>query len=156
MIYRVVTYDRASEQMKGSLVVPPSLLAKVKKIAGFKPEDDGLGEYPLDDAQTTKIAKVLGFSPKPIGSSIMSSPTIRLTTAAFRTRSAADRQTIFPPFAAANASSGAARPSGLAISESAQGRKLPLPRSALSCPSSTTTRPREITVTGQPLTWRPS
>jgi hypothetical protein len=64
MIYRVVIYDRVSEQMKGSLVVPPSVLAKVKRIAGFKPEDDGLGEYPLDDAQTTKIAKVLGFRPE--------------------------------------------------------------------------------------------
>ena len=61
MIYRVVTYDRATERMKGSLVVPPSILAKVKKIAGFKTEDDGLGEYKLDAAQTKQIAKILGF-----------------------------------------------------------------------------------------------
>jgi hypothetical protein len=64
MIYRVVTYDRATERMKGSLVVPPNVLAKVKKIAGFKPEDDGLGEYLLDGTQTTKVAKILGFRPE--------------------------------------------------------------------------------------------
>jgi hypothetical protein len=64
MIYRVLTYDRTSERMKGSLVVPPSVLAKVKKIAGFKPEDDGLGEYPLDETQTKRVAKILGFRPE--------------------------------------------------------------------------------------------
>jgi hypothetical protein len=64
MIYRVVTYDRASERMKGSLVVPPSILAKIKKIAGFKPEDDGLGEYLLDETQAKKVARVLGFRPE--------------------------------------------------------------------------------------------
>jgi hypothetical protein len=64
MIYRVVTYDRTSERMKGSLVVPPSVLAKVKKVAGFKAEDDGLGEYPLDETQTKQVAKILGFRPE--------------------------------------------------------------------------------------------
>jgi hypothetical protein len=64
MIYRVVTYDRHSEEMKGSLVVPPSVLAKVKKIVGFGSQDDGLGEYPLDEGQTRRIAKVLGFRPE--------------------------------------------------------------------------------------------
>ncbi len=64
MIYRVVTYDRTSEQMRGSLIVPPSLVGKVKKIAGFKPADDGLGEYALDGSQTKKIAKILGFKPE--------------------------------------------------------------------------------------------
>jgi hypothetical protein len=65
MIYRIVTYDRATEAMKGSLVVPPSALAKVKRIAGFKREDDGLGEYPLDDTQAKKVAMLLGFHPEP-------------------------------------------------------------------------------------------
>ncbi len=65
MIYRVVTYDRTTELMKGSLVVPPNVLAKVRKIAGFKPRDDGLGGYPLDDEQTRQVAKVLGFRPEP-------------------------------------------------------------------------------------------
>ncbi len=65
MIYRIVTYDRSSQTMKGSLVVPPSVLAKVKKIAGFQPRDDGLGEYQLDEEQTRRIAKLLGFRPEP-------------------------------------------------------------------------------------------
>lgn len=65
MMYRVVTYDRTTERMKGSLVVPPNLLAKVKKIAGFGPQDDGLGEYPLDEEQTRQVAKALGFRPQP-------------------------------------------------------------------------------------------
>lgn len=63
MIYRIVTYDRASERMKGSLIVPPRVLPKVKRIAGFKPQDDGLGEYPLDENQTRQVAKILGFRP---------------------------------------------------------------------------------------------
>jgi hypothetical protein len=65
MIYRIVIYDRSSETMKGSLVVPPSVLARVKKIAGFQPRDDGLGEYPLDEAQARQVAKILGFRPEP-------------------------------------------------------------------------------------------
>ena len=65
MMYRVVTYDRTTERMKGELVVPPSVLAKVKKIAGFKPRDDGLGEYPLDDEQTRQVGNLLGFRPQP-------------------------------------------------------------------------------------------
>jgi hypothetical protein len=64
MIYRVVTYDRASEHMKGSLIVPPGVLARVKKAAGFQRQDDGLGEYPLDEAQTRQVAKILGFTPE--------------------------------------------------------------------------------------------
>ena len=65
MMYRVVTYDRTTERMKASLIIPPSVLAKVKKVAGFKPQDDGLGEYPLDDQQTKQVAKILGFNPEP-------------------------------------------------------------------------------------------
>ncbi|HVC52074.1 MAG TPA: hypothetical protein VND87_08645, partial [Stellaceae bacterium] len=35
------------------------------KIAGFEPQDDGLGEYKLDEGQTRKIAQILGFRPEP-------------------------------------------------------------------------------------------
>jgi hypothetical protein len=65
MLYRVVTYDRASERMRGSMIVPPVVLVKVQKIAGFRLQDDGLGEYPLDEGQTRKVAKLLGFHPEP-------------------------------------------------------------------------------------------
>ena len=30
-----------------------------------QPQDDGLGEYPLDDEQTKQVAKILGFRPEP-------------------------------------------------------------------------------------------
>ena len=65
MIYRIVTYDRTSERMKGGLTVPPSVLAKVKKVAGFQPQDDGLGEYPLDEKQTLQVGRILGFKAEP-------------------------------------------------------------------------------------------
>jgi hypothetical protein len=65
MIYRVVSYDRITERMKGSLIVPPRVLGQVKAIAGFQPQDDGLGEYPLDEEQTRHIAIILGFRPEP-------------------------------------------------------------------------------------------
>ena len=65
MMYRIVTYDKATERMRGCLVVPPAMLAKVKKFAGFQAQDDGLGEYPLDETQTKKVAKLLGFRPEP-------------------------------------------------------------------------------------------
>jgi hypothetical protein len=65
MMYRVVSYDQTTERIKASLVVPPSVLRKVKKIAGFRSHHDGLGEYPLDDEQTRRVAKILGFRPEP-------------------------------------------------------------------------------------------
>jgi hypothetical protein len=64
-MYRVVSYDRTTERMNGSLVIPPSVLARVKGIAGFQPQDDGLGEYPLDEEQTRQAATLLGFRPEP-------------------------------------------------------------------------------------------
>jgi hypothetical protein len=65
MIYRIVTYDKKTERMKGSLPIPLSVLEQIKRIAGFGPQDDGLGEYPLDEGQTRQIAGILGFRPDP-------------------------------------------------------------------------------------------
>jgi hypothetical protein len=65
MIYRVVTYDKETELMKGNLPILPSLLEEVKRITGFGPQDDGLGEYPLDEGQTREVARILGFNPEP-------------------------------------------------------------------------------------------
>jgi hypothetical protein len=65
MIYRVVTYDKATDRMKGNLPIPPIVLDQVKRIAGFGPNDDGLGEYPLDEAQTRHVARILDFNPEP-------------------------------------------------------------------------------------------
>jgi hypothetical protein len=65
MIYRIVTYDRATERMKGNIHIPPSVLEEIKRIAGFGPQDDGLGEYPLDEVQTRQVARILDFNPEP-------------------------------------------------------------------------------------------
>ena len=65
MIYRIVTYPKTTERMKGNLPIPSSVLDQVKRIAGFGLKDDGLGEYPLDEAQTRQVARILDFNPEP-------------------------------------------------------------------------------------------
>jgi hypothetical protein len=65
MIYRVVTYDKATERIKGNFPIPPALLRKAKRIAGFQARDDGLGEYLLNEEQTREIGKLLAFRPEP-------------------------------------------------------------------------------------------
>ncbi len=65
MIYRVVTYDRATERMKGNLPIPPATFEEIKRVAGFGPQDDGLGEYLLDEEQILEVARILGFKPEP-------------------------------------------------------------------------------------------
>jgi hypothetical protein len=65
MIYRIVTYDRTTDRMKGNLAIPSSVLEQIKRVAGFGPNDDGLGEYPLDEAQTRQVARILDFNPEP-------------------------------------------------------------------------------------------
>jgi hypothetical protein len=51
--------------MKGNLSIPLSVLGQIKRIAGFGPTDDVLGEYPLDEAQTRQVARILDFNPEP-------------------------------------------------------------------------------------------
>jgi hypothetical protein len=51
--------------MKGNLPIPPSVVEQIKRIAGFSPQDDGLGEYPLDEQQIRQIASILGFRADP-------------------------------------------------------------------------------------------
>jgi hypothetical protein len=41
------------------------VLEPAKDIAGFQPQDDGLGEDPLDEEQTRHVASVPGFRPEP-------------------------------------------------------------------------------------------
>ena len=65
MIYRIVTYDKTTERMKGSLPISASVFEDIKRIAGVAPKDDGLGEYPLDEGQTRQVARILDFDPEP-------------------------------------------------------------------------------------------
>jgi hypothetical protein len=65
MIYRVVTYDRTDERMRGSLVIPSNSVPWAKEVAGVSAGEDGLGEYLLDAEQTKALAQHLGFKPEP-------------------------------------------------------------------------------------------
>ena len=65
MMYRIVTYGRPDERMRGSLVIPNGAVAWAKQVAGVQPEDDGLGEYLLSEDQTRMLAQYLGFKPAP-------------------------------------------------------------------------------------------
>ena len=49
---------------EGKSANPLSVLEQIKRIAGFGPTDDGLGEYPLDEAQTRPVARMLDFNPE--------------------------------------------------------------------------------------------
>ena len=63
-IYRIVTYDRATERMVANLPIPWTFVAKIRKIAGVTPFDDGMGEHQLTDAQVRRIAQILHFKPE--------------------------------------------------------------------------------------------
>lgn len=65
MIYRIVTYDRATERMVANLPIPWTFVAEIRKIAGVTPFDDGMGEYELTDEQVCRIAQILRFRPEP-------------------------------------------------------------------------------------------
>jgi hypothetical protein len=65
MIYRIVTYDKATERMVANLPIPWTFVAEIRKIAGVTPLDDGMGEYPLTDEQVRQIAQILHLRPEP-------------------------------------------------------------------------------------------
>lgn len=65
MMYRIVTYGRPDERMRGSLVIPNNAVSWAKQVAGVQPEDDGQGEYLLSEDQTRMLGQYLGFKPKP-------------------------------------------------------------------------------------------
>lgn len=63
--YRIVTYDKPTEQRKGYLPIPPSVLEQIKGIVDFGLNIDDLRKYHLDEAQTRQIAGLLSFNPEP-------------------------------------------------------------------------------------------
>ena len=65
MVYRIVRYGRDDEQIMGSLVIPEGWLTWAKNVVAVQPEDDGLGDYRLNDEQTRVSGQVLGFRPEP-------------------------------------------------------------------------------------------
>jgi hypothetical protein len=58
-MYEITGYDRQTGHLAVAHDVPSRKIAVVKKIAGIASSDDGLGSYPLDSNQITKIAKAL-------------------------------------------------------------------------------------------------
>ena len=59
LMYEITGYDRQTGHLAAAHDVPARKIAVVKKIAGIASSDDGLGSYPLDSDQMTKIAKAL-------------------------------------------------------------------------------------------------
>jgi hypothetical protein len=61
IVYRLVSYDKETERKTGEFALPDEKLAVVKEIAGFRPTDDGVGDYPLNDDQAHDIARLLNL-----------------------------------------------------------------------------------------------
>jgi len=59
--YRVISYNRSTDQIGGTFVVPGRHLPSVLKIAGINNARE-LGEYPLDDQQVRAIAALIGMN----------------------------------------------------------------------------------------------
>jgi hypothetical protein len=63
--YRLIAYDRESRRPVMSYAVPSPLVNEVKRIAGFRSDDDGLGDYSLDTKQISEIGLVLQIKVEP-------------------------------------------------------------------------------------------
>ncbi len=60
LMYEMVGYDRKTGKLAVAYDIPESRIATIKKIAGIKRTDDGLGSYPLSADQVGEIAAVVG------------------------------------------------------------------------------------------------
>ena len=63
--YRLIAYDREFDRPVMSYAVPAPLVNEVKRIAGFRSDDDGLGDYSLDTKQISEIGLVLQIKVEP-------------------------------------------------------------------------------------------
>lgn len=63
--YRLAAFDRETEELIGSHVVPAKFIPEIRRIADIPPDDDGAGDYPLDTDQAFKIAERLGVKVHP-------------------------------------------------------------------------------------------
>lgn len=59
IVYRLVAYSRETERLIGSHDVSEAVVVKAKSIAGIPDDDDGCGDYPLDDRQAREIGKLM-------------------------------------------------------------------------------------------------
>jgi hypothetical protein len=63
--YRLAAFDRQTEELIGSDVIPSEFVVEIRRIAQIPPSDDGAGDYPLNAGQVSKIAKRLGINVDP-------------------------------------------------------------------------------------------
>lgn len=61
MRYRIILYDRATDEAAGVVEVPRKHLARVLTLAGITGPAE-LGEIPLDEDQVREIARLIGFA----------------------------------------------------------------------------------------------
>ena len=64
LIYEVIGYDRRTGQLIEAHEVPQRRVPSVKRAAGVRPSDDGLGSYPLSPEQVAEIATIMETSIK--------------------------------------------------------------------------------------------
>jgi hypothetical protein len=62
MRYRLILYNRSTDDVGGLIDIPGRLLPKVLSLAGIKNAREP-GEYSLDAKQVGDIAAVIGFKP---------------------------------------------------------------------------------------------
>ncbi|HEX3862716.1 MAG TPA: hypothetical protein VHY35_13575 [Stellaceae bacterium] len=63
--YRLAAFNRETDELIASTVIPRKFLAAVRKIAGIPASDDGAGDYPLNAAQVQLIAANLHVAVNP-------------------------------------------------------------------------------------------
>jgi hypothetical protein len=62
--YRIIFYNKSTDQVGGLVAIPGQHLSRVLKMAGIRNSREP-GEYPLDDKQIVAIASIIGMSIDP-------------------------------------------------------------------------------------------
>ena len=60
--YRLTAFDRRTDELMETHLIPAELVSEIKKIARIQAADDGAGDYPLNGKQAAKIGKRLGLT----------------------------------------------------------------------------------------------
>jgi len=65
--HRLVGYDRQTDRMRLRFDIPDQLMPEVKKIARVATDDpDAAWSYPLTEAKTRRIARLIGAQAGPV------------------------------------------------------------------------------------------
>jgi len=59
--YRIIIYNRTTDEFGGDIDIPRPLLHQVLAIAAIATSAHELGEYPLTEEQVRDISSLLGF-----------------------------------------------------------------------------------------------